>query len=101
MASSISGRSGPELPIHVVNPYPTKLNTNLFIYSINSASTKYRVTTLDPCASDVLTCEGTSSPVSTAFLARSTASNMTYGLDVFVHVVIAAIANEPVLIVDV
>ena len=35
------------------------------------------------------------SPASTAFLAKRPAANITPGLDVFVHDVIAAITTEP------
>src|SRR5690625_6785842 len=38
---------------------------------------------------------------STAFFAKSPAPNITRGFDVFVHEVIAAIANEPVFMTDV
>src|SRR5699024_12646776 len=45
---------------------------------------------------DVFTYLGTVSPFSTAFLAIRPAPNITYGLDVFVHEVIAAMTKSPV-----
>src|SRR5699024_10885592 len=56
------------------------------------------VTTLEPGANDVLTYSGTFKPFSTAFLATKQAPNITYGFDVFVQDVIAAIARSPVVI---
>ena len=68
-------------------------------YCCNPESLKYPVTTFEPGASDVLTNSGTFNPFSTAFLATKPAPNITYGLEVLVHEVIAAIAISPVFIV--
>ena len=46
-------------------------------------------------ASEVFTVGGTVSPFATAFRARSPAATMTVGFDVFVQLVMAAIATEP------
>src|SRR5699024_3983735 len=59
-----------------------------------------RVTTVEPGANDVFTKSGTVNPFSTAFFASRPAPNITYGLDVFVQEVIAAIATAPVFITD-
>ena len=40
MASTILSANGPELPIHVVQPYPTKLNPNLSKCVFNPAFSK-------------------------------------------------------------
>jgi hypothetical protein len=53
---------------------------------------------LDPGANEVLTYFGTFNPNSTARFANNPALNITYGLDVFVQLVMAAIATSPVFI---
>src|SRR5258707_15688274 len=53
------------------------------------------MTTLEPGARVVLTHGLRDSPRSTAFFARSAAPIITYGLDVFVQEVIAAITTWP------
>ena len=53
--AEISVGSGPLLPMHVVHPYPTKLNPSSSRYSVRPARSRYSVTTFDPGASDVLT----------------------------------------------
>ena len=40
IASTILSASGPEFPIHVVHPYPTKLNPSLSKYMFNPAFSK-------------------------------------------------------------
>src|SRR5882757_9201029 len=53
------------------------------------------MTTFDPGASVVLTHGLLESPFSTAFLASSAAPIITYGFEVFVHDVIAAMTTAP------
>src|SRR5438094_9079618 len=53
------------------------------------------MTTRDPGASDVFTQGFVSSPRSTAFLARSPAATITWGFDVLVQLVMAAMATWP------
>src|SRR5688572_8602313 len=59
------------------------------------ALTRYSVTTLEPGARLVLTHGWTARPRSAAFLARMPAPIITYGLDVLVQLVMAAITTEP------
>ncbi|SPT39944.1 Uncharacterised protein [Achromobacter denitrificans] len=56
------------------------------------------MTTRDPGASDVLMCLGTFKPASTAFLANRPAASSTFGFDVLVQDVMAAIRMSPFLI---
>src|SRR3954454_581583 len=53
------------------------------------------MTTFDPGANDVFTHGLTSSPRSTAFFASNPAASITYGFEVFVHDVIAAMTTWP------
>src|SRR4051794_35808067 len=53
------------------------------------------MTTFEPGASDVFTHGFTSSPASTAFFASKPAPSITYGFEVFVHDVIAAMTTAP------
>jgi hypothetical protein len=53
------------------------------------------VTTCEPGAREVLTHGLESRPASTAFLASRPAPTMTYGFEVLVHEVIAAITTAP------
>ena len=53
------------------------------------------MTTRDPGARLVLTWGATESPLSTAFLASRPAPIITDGFDVFVQLVMAAMATEP------
>src|SRR6478609_12142273 len=62
---------------------------------ITPAAFKYWVTTLEPGARLVLTHGLTLSPLATAFFASSPAPSMTYGFEVLVHDVIAAITTDP------
>ncbi len=53
------------------------------------------MTTCEPGAREVFTHGLESRPASTAFLARSPAPTMTYGFEVLVHEVIAAMTTAP------
>src|SRR3954447_25826968 len=94
-ASEISGGSGPELPMQVVQPYPTRLNWSSSRYSVRPALSRYSVTTLEPGARLVFTHGLRARPRSTAFLASSPAPTITDGLEVLVQLVIAAITTAP------
>src|SRR5688572_9930002 len=95
MALPISSGKGPELPMQVVQPYPTRLNLSAFSASSRPAARRYSVITLEPGARQGLTHGLTSSPFSTALRASRPAAIMTDGLDVLVHEVMAAITTEP------
>src|ERR1700729_3683141 len=93
--SEISSGRGPLLPMHVVQPYPTRLKPRSSRYSVRPARSRYSVTTFDPGASDVLTHGLTVRPFWTALRARRPAPSITDGFDVFVQLVIAAITTWP------
>src|SRR5271169_6525401 len=94
-ALEIGSGSGPELPMQVVQPYPTRLKPSCSSGSVRPARSRYSVTTFDPGASDVLTHGAERSPRETALRARIPAPIITEGLDVFVQLVIAAITTCP------
>src|SRR5215210_2927982 len=94
-ALEISSGKGPELPMHVVHPYPTRLNLSFSRYGKRPEVCRYSVTTLEPGARLVFTCGSTQSPFSTAFLAKRPAPIITEGLEVLVQLVMAAITAEP------
>src|SRR5438067_9689716 len=95
ISSEISSGSGPELPMHVVHPYPTRLNPSSSRYSVRPALSRYSVTTFEPGARLVLTHGWLRRPRSTAFFATSPAASITDGFDVLVQLVIAAMTTRP------
>src|SRR5213079_994308 len=95
IAADTGSGSGPELPMHVVQPYPTRLNWSCSRYSVSPALSRYSVTTFDPGARLVFTHGLRSRPRSIAFLASSPAPTITDGLEVLVQLVIAAITTAP------
>src|SRR4029079_4051184 len=95
IAREISSGSGPELPMQVVQPYPTSENPSCSSGSVSPARSRYSVTTFEPGARLVFTHGRRASPASTAFLASRPAPTMTDGLDVLVQLVIAAITTAP------
>src|SRR5688500_16665196 len=95
MASEIASGSGPEFPMQVVQPYPTRSNPSSTSGSSRPERSRYSVTTFDPGASEVLTHGFWARPRSTAFFASRPAPSITDGFDVFVQLVIAAITTEP------
>src|SRR4051812_4623225 len=97
IASDTGWGGGPELPMHVVQPYPTVWNLSCSRYVVSPASARYSVTTLDPGASDVFTHGLVERPFSTAFFASRPAATSTDGFDVLVQLVIAAITTDPFL----
>src|SRR5687768_12519993 len=88
---AISSGRGPELPMQVVQPYPTTLKPSASSGGRSPASRRYSVTTREPGASEVFTCGGTVRPFSWAFFARSPAAMSTDGFEVLVQLVMAAI----------
>src|SRR3954451_17507616 len=87
--------SGPLLPMHVVQPYATRLTPSSPRSSSTPAARRYSVTTIEPGASLVFAHGLLLSPRLTAFCARSPAPIMTLGLEVFVQLVIAAMTTAP------
>src|SRR5580692_6147640 len=95
IASEISSGSGPELPMQVVQPKPTRLKPSASRSFCKPDFAKYSATTCEPGASDVFTHGFTVSPLATALRANSPAATITLGLEVLVHDVIAAITTSP------
>src|SRR3954451_5009018 len=94
-AAEISSGSGPEFPMQVVQPYPTRLKPSSSSGSSRPERLRYSVTTLEPGASDVFTHGWRCRPRARALRASRPAPSMTDGFDVFVHDVIAAITTWP------
>src|SRR5262249_7029695 len=95
MALDISAGRGPEFPMQVVQPYPTRLNPSLSRSFCSPDFDRYSPTTWEPGASEVLTHGLTLSPLATAFWASRPAPTITDGLDVLVQDVMAAITTSP------
>src|ERR1700691_5862482 len=91
----ISSGNGPELPMQVVQPKPTRLKPSLSRSCCNPDLARYSPTTCDPGASDVFTHGLAVRPFATALRASSPAAIITFGLDVLVHDVMAAITTSP------
>src|SRR3978361_367334 len=91
----ISSGSGPELPMQVVQPKPTRLNPTLSSSSCSPELERYSATTWLPGASDVLTQGLATRPLAAALRARSPAPINTLGLEVLVQDVMAAITTSP------
>src|SRR3990172_3075881 len=89
--------SGPELPMQVVQPSPTRWKPRVSRSCIKPALVRYSVTTFDPGAMLVLTQGLRLRPRWTALRASSPAPIMTDGLDVLVQLVMAATTTEPSL----
>src|SRR6478609_7754132 len=87
--------SGPELPMQVVQPKPTRLKPSASRSFCRPDFARYSPTTCDPGASDVLTHGADLRPLATALRARRPAAISTDGLDVLVQDVMAAIATSP------
>src|SRR5205814_5522299 len=95
IASSRSRSRGPEFPIQVVQPNPTRLKPRRSRYGCRPVFCKYSLTTREPGASEVFTQGLTLRPFSTAFFASSPAASITAGFEVLVQEVIAAITTSP------
>src|SRR5690348_15420892 len=95
MAFEFSGGSGPELPMQVVQPKPTRLKPSLSRSFCRPDFSRYSPTTCEPGASDVLTHGLADKPFAAALRASNPAPIITLGLDVLVHEVIAAMTTSP------
>src|SRR5471032_1720674 len=91
----ISSGSGPELPMQVVQPNPTRLKPTLSSSSCSPELERYSATTWLPGANDVLTQGFAVRPLAAALRASKPAPISTLGLDVLVQEVIAAITTSP------
>src|ERR1700742_3805384 len=91
----ISSGSGPELPMQVVQPKPTRLKPILSRSFCRPELARYSATTWLPGASEVLTQGLTLRPLARALRARRPAPMRTDGFDVLVHDVIAAMTTSP------
>src|SRR6478609_7059810 len=91
----IGSGSGPELPMQVVQPKPTRLKPTLSRYFCRPAVSRYSATTCDPGASDVFTHGFEVRPRSAALRASRPAPISTDGFEVLVHDVIAAMTTSP------
>ena len=81
--------------MQVVQPNPTRLKPSLSRSAWRPDFARYSATTCDPGASDVLTHGLTLRPRAAALRANSPAATITFGFDVLVHEVIAAITTSP------
>src|SRR6201987_3179178 len=95
MVLEISGGSGAELPMQVVQPNATRLNPSLSRSFCSPDLSRYSATTCEPGASEVLTQGLTDRPFATALRANRPAPTITFGLDVLVQEVIAAMTTSP------
>src|ERR1700694_5870740 len=91
----ISSGSGPELPMQVVQPKPTRLKPTLSSSTCRPELARYSATTWLPGASEVLTQGAALSPLAAALRANRPAPISTLGFEVLVQEVIAAITTSP------
>src|SRR5919201_5098284 len=77
MMDETSSGSEPLFPMHVVHPYPTRLNPSSSRYGVRPAARRYSVTTFDPGARLLFTHGLLVSPFSTAFFATRPAPIIT------------------------
>src|SRR5207244_2071263 len=94
-ALEISGGSGPELPMQVVQPKPTRLKPSLSRSVCRPDLARYSATTCEPGASEVFTHGLTLRPLAAALRASRPAPTITLGFEVLVHDVMAAITTSP------
>ena len=95
MASEISSGSGPELPMQVVQPKPTRLKPSVSRSFCSPDFARYSPTTCEPGASEVFTQGFEVRPFLTALRASRPAPIITLGLEVLVQEVMAAITTSP------
>src|SRR5262245_10968198 len=81
--------------MQLVQPNPTRLNPSLSSSFCRPDLSRYSATTWLPGASEVLTHGFGFKPFAAAFLASSPAATITFGFDVLVQEVIAAITTSP------
>src|SRR5947208_9676374 len=91
----MSSGSGPELPMQVVQPKPTRLKPTLSRSICRPELERYSATTWLPGASEVFTHGLAFSPLAAALRANRPAPIKTLGFDVLVQEVIAAITTSP------
>src|SRR5258708_26498198 len=91
----ISSGSGPELPMQVVQPKPTRLKPTLSRSVCKPELARYSATTWLPGARDVFTHGLAFRPLAAALRANRPAPISTLGLEVLVQEVIAAITTSP------
>src|SRR6478752_10238726 len=91
----IGAGSGPELPMQVVQPKPTRLKPSVSRSVWRPDLARYSATTCEPGASEVLTQGFTVRPLATALRASRPAAISTEGFEVLVQEVIAAITTSP------
>src|SRR4029434_6105300 len=70
IACEISGRKGPEFPMHVPQPKPTRLNPRASNAGCRPAASRYPATTWEPGDRDVLTHGFVRSPRAMALRAK-------------------------------
>src|ERR1051326_3793521 len=87
--------SGPELPIQVVQPKPTRLTPTWSRCFCRPELARYSATTWLPGASEVFTHGLAFRPFAAALRASRPAPISTLGLEVLVQEVIAAITTSP------
>src|ERR1700755_1447765 len=91
----ISSGSGPELPMQVGQPKPTRLKPTLARSGCKTLLARYSATTWLPGASEVFTHGLAFSPLAAALRASRPAPISTLGLEVLVQEGIAAITTSP------
>src|SRR6202012_3279589 len=91
----ISSGSGPELPMQVVQPKPTRVKPTLSRSACRPLLERYSATTWLQGASEVFTHGLAFRPFAAALRASRPAPISTLGLEVLVHEVIAAITTSP------
>src|SRR6478609_6657840 len=91
----MSSGNGPELPMQVVQPKPTRLKPTLSRSACKPELARYSATTWLPGASEVLTHGLAFKPLAAALRARRPAPISTLGFEVLVQEVIAAITTSP------
>src|SRR5277367_3801276 len=95
MDLEMSSCSGPEFPMQVVQPKPTRLKPTLSRSVWSPELERYSATTWLPGASDVFTQGFAFNPLAAALRASRPAPINTLGFEVLVQEVIAAITTSP------
>src|ERR1700684_3103684 len=94
-SASTAGRSGPELPMQVMQPKPATAKPSAASGPASPAAARESGTAREPGESDALTHGLLARPRATAFLATRPAVISSPGLAVLVQLVIAAMATAP------